>query len=189
MAVDFDELKKLVPQRRIKELQRLITKLKEEIKERESDISEADSLLESAEQESRILEQMEVPEVKPVKKPKIEEVIEGKIERKKLGQLELEELLETAPARSPEIVQEVSRRPVSELYGELKKIYDRQKETGLETTEDREMLYAIRKGFEIKKEEGYTPATKADKHLMTTAQEWAEEMYKGGAGTYKRTPG
>jgi hypothetical protein len=50
------------------------------------------------------------------------------------------------------------------------------------------MLYAIRKGLELKREEGYAPATAKDKHLMTEAEQWAEEMYKGGAGTYKRTP-
>lgn len=183
MAVDFESFKKFTPERRITELQNIIDRLKKQIEEKEEEIKEAEHLLVMADEEARMLEQVEIPEQKI--KGRIEEKLEEK-EVKRLKDLELEELLATAPKE--QAFHEVAHRPIEDLADELKKIYNRQKETGIEKQEDREMLYAIRKGFEIKREEGYAPATAKDKHLMTEAEQWAEEMYKGGAGTYKRTP-
>ncbi|VVB80817.1 Uncharacterised protein [uncultured archaeon] len=185
MAVNFEAFSQFTPERRIDELQNLIEKLKKEIEERREEIKEAEHLLVLADEEARMLEQVEIPESKQIK-GKIEEKLEEK-EVKRLKDLELEELLATAPKE--QAFHEVAHRPVEDLADELRKIYDRQKETGIEKREDREMLYAIRKGFEIKREEGYAPATAKDKHLMTEAEQWAEDLYKGGAGTYKRTPG
>ncbi|MBW2970137.1 hypothetical protein KY319_03370 [Candidatus Woesearchaeota archaeon] len=183
MATDFAPFKKLAPERRIQELQKLIDNLRKQATQIQDEIKEAEHLLILADDEARVLEHMEVPEIKEIKKGKPE----AKPAKKRMADLELEELLETGP-RTPELLHEVAHRPVHELYQELRSIYDRQKETGIETRQDREMLYAIRKGFEIKKEEGYKPAP-TEKHLMTAAEEWAEQMYQGTAGTYKRTPG
>lgn len=192
MAVDFDQIKQLVPERRVKELQRLIEKLNKEIEEKQDEVKEAERLLALADEEARILEQMQIPETKPAPKKtaKIEERITELTEEKqekgitREEQVELEKLLATAPPRSPELLQQVAKRPVEELYGELHRIYDRQKETGVETREDREMVYAIRKGFEIKREEGYRPAGKK-KHMMTAAEQMAQDMYESTSETYK----
>ena len=191
MAVDFENFKDLPPERRMQELQKLIDSLKKEIDQRQKDIQEAEQLLSLADEEARLLEQVEIPQARPVPKRRaegIEEKAEEKPERlAREERLELEKLLATAPPRSEELLHRVAHRPVQELYGELRKIYDRQKETGVETQQDREMVYAIRKGFEIKKEEGYAPAKK-DKNLMTAAEQMAESMYQSTSGTYRRNP-
>jgi len=197
MAVDFEQIKQLVPERRVKELQRLIEKLKKDIEDKQDYIKESERLLALADEEARILEQMQIPETKPAPKKtaKIEERItelteltEEKEEKRitREEQIELEKLLATAPPRSPEVLKEVARIPVEELYGELHRIYNRQKETGVETREDRELVYAIRKGFEIKREEGYKPAEKK-KHMMTAAEQMAQDMYESTSTTYKNT--
>ncbi len=198
MAMDFEPFRKLAPERRMQELQKLVDSLKKEIDERQSDIREAENLLALADEETRLLEQVEVPEARTAPKrqraTKIEEIgIEEKTEEKKgrmtrEEQTELERLLATAPPRSPELLHRVAHLSAAELYKEEKRIYERQKETGIETKQDREKIYAIMKGFEIKHEEGYKPAGTA-KHLMTAAEQMAESMYQSGAGTYKRTPG
>ncbi len=194
MATDFEQFKELTPERRIKELQKLVDKLKEDIKEKEDDIKQAEHLLALADEESRLLEQVEVPETKPAKarkKEALEEKAEEKPERlAKEEKTELEKLLATAPPRE-ELVHRVAHMPSDALYSAAKEIYDRQKTTGLETAQDREMIYAIRKGLEIKKEdmqEGqYRPATKA-KHLLNAAESMTESMYKGaGEGWYRKT--
>ncbi|GEM_PF-2303566 len=192
MAVDFDQIKQLVPERRVKELQALIERLKKEVEEKQDEMKESERLLALADEEARILEQMQIPETKPAPKKaakieeRITELTEEKEEKRitKEEQLELEKLLATAPPRSPEVLKEVAMRPVEELYGELHRIYDRQKETGIETKEDRELVYAIRKGFEIKREEGYQPAGKK-KHMMTAAEQMAQDMYNTTSNTYK----
>jgi hypothetical protein len=195
MGIDFSDFKDMTPQKRLQELQKLIDNLKKEIDDRQKDIKNAEQLLAIADEEARVLEQIEVPEIRAPTRGRtmeIEERVETKEEKKagrRAEQLELEKLLATAPPRSENVLHQVAHRPVQELYGELRKIYERQKDTGIETAQDREMLYAIRKGMEIKKEEGYAPATQRAKHLMTAAEQMAESMYQGGAGTYKRTPG
>jgi hypothetical protein len=194
MGIDFSGFKDMTPQKRLQELQKLIDTLKNEIEDKQKDIKSAEQLLAIADEEARVLEQVEVPEIRAPARGRakeIEERIETKEEKiigRRAEQLELEKLLATAPPRSDELFHRVAHRPVSELYGETKKIYERQKDTGVETAQDREMIYAIRKGLEIKKEEGYKPAGTA-KHLMTAAEQMAESMYQGGAGTYKRTQG
>jgi len=197
MGTDFSQFKDLTPERRIRELQKLIDNLKKEIEDKQKEIGEAEKLLALADEQARLLEQVEIPETKPIPRRKaagktetIEEKTEEKPQRRitREEQIELEKLLATAPPRSEELFHEFAHRRVEELYGELRRIYDREKTTGIETEKDREMIYAIRKGIEIKKEEGYKPANKRSEHLMTAAEQMAENMYQGGAGTYKRTP-
>jgi hypothetical protein len=194
MGIDFSGFKDFTPQRRASELQKLIDTLKKEIESRQEDIKTAERMLALADEEARVLEQVEVPEARaPARRTKeIEERVEIKTAEKETGKrltreerVELERLLATAPPRSEQVLHQVAHRPVQELYGELRRIYDRQSETGVERAQDREMIYAIRKGLEIKKEEGYKPAAR-DRHLMTAAEQMAENMYQGGAGTYKR---
>jgi len=184
MGTDFNALKDLTPERRVKELQKLIDSLRKGIKENENDIKDAEHLLAIAGDEAQVIEQVSVPETP---ESNIEEIAEES-GRLALGeQRELEELLATAPPREEETLHQVAHRPISELYGELKNIYQRQQDTGLESQQDRDMIYAIRKGFEIKRQDGYNPATK-DENLMTAAEQMADSMYASATGGYKRNP-
>lgn len=194
MGIDFSDFKDMTPQKRLQELQKLIDNLKKEIDDRQKDIKNAEQLLSIADEEARVLEQIEVPEIRAPTRGRtmeIEERVETKEEKKagrRAEQLELEKLLATAPPRSQELIHQIAHRSLAEIYDVEKIIYARQKDTGVETAQDREAIYAIRRGLEEKKKEGYKPAAR-DKHLMTAAEQMAENMYQGGAGTYKRTPG
>jgi len=190
MTIDFSQFKDLTPERRAQELQKLIDNLKKEIDDRQKDIKEAEQRLAAADEEARRLEQIEVPEARqPRKETSIEERTEEK--PKRAQEAELEKLLATAPRRSQEIAEQVARRPVQELYGELRKIYQREQQTGVETSQDRELVYAIRRGLEEKKkdvQEGqYNPGAKA-KHLLSAAEQMAESMYNSTGSTYKGNP-
>jgi len=200
MSTDLGIFKDLPPERRARELQKLIDNLKKDIGERQDDIRKAEHFLALADEEARLLEQVEIPEAKTArKKPEKIDALEEKTEEQPGGRkltreekLELEGLLATAPQRSEELFHKIAHRPVQELYSELRNIYDRERSTGIETENDRLRIYSIRRGLEEKKkdmEEGqYRPARQA-KHLLTAAEQMAENMYQGGAGTYKRTPG
>ena len=200
MATDFSIFKDLAPERRVTELQKLINNLKKDIEERQDEIRQAEHLLALADEEARVIEQVEVPETKtgPRRKPEkiesLEEKAEEKPEDRKITlkeRLELEKLLATAPPRSEDLFHKIAHRPINELYSELRNIYDRERQTGVETTRDREMIYAISRGLEEKKkdmQEGQYKAGRQAKHLMTEAEQMAERMYQGGAGSYKRTP-
>lgn len=198
MGTDFSTFKELTPEARIRELQKLIDDLKKEIEDRQNEIKTAEQMIAVSIEEARVLEQVAVPEApkEKTKKTTKEEGIVQKLEEKegkrltKQEQLELEKLLATAPPRSEELFNRIAHRPINELYSELRNIYERERQTGIETAKDREMIYAIRRGLEEKKkdiQEGeYSPA-KTAKHLLTAAEQMAENMYQGsGAGTYKR---
>ncbi len=190
MGIDFNIFKDLPPERRARELQKLIDNLKKEIGERQDDIKKAEHFLALADEEARLLEQVAIPEAKTAsrKKPEKIDALEEQLEERKLTReerTELEKLLATAPPRSPELLHRVAHMKAADLYNEGKIIYQQQKETGVETAQQREAIYAIRKGLEIKKEEGYNQ----NQNVMTAAEKMAETVYKGGAGTYKRTPG
>ncbi len=198
MPTDFEQFKELTSERRVKELQKLIDKLKSDIKEKEEDIKQAEHLLAIADEEARLLEQVEVPETKPAprKKPVKVEALEERAEEKeekrltREEQFALERLLATAPPRSDELFHRVAHLPSDVLYSTAKEIYNRQRATGIETAQDREAIYAIRKGLEIKKEDAeegqYRPSAKA-KHLLSAAENMTESMYKGaGEGWYRK---
>ena len=183
MAIDFGPFKKLTPERRIGELQKLIDTLKKEIEQKSKEIREAEHLLAVSDKEARVIEQVQIPVAKP--REKLEEKA---TEPEKLAgeRRELEQMLATAPPRSDEIFHKMAHQPVQELYSELRTIYDRQQQTGTESPRDREMLYAISRGLEEKRKEGYKAPDEKARHLQTAAEQMAEGMYQSGAGTYKR---
>ncbi len=197
MAIDFSQFKDLTPERRARELQKLIDNLKKEIDDRQKDIKEAEQRLASADEEARIIEHVSVPEARRIPEKEKKATVEEKVAvaeekpkqpiRTKEEQVELEKLLATAPPRSDQLFHKFSQVRVEELYGALRGIYNREKSTGIEREKDRELVYAIRKGIEIKKEEGYTPAKK-DKHLMTAAEQMADSMYNSAGSAYKGNP-
>jgi hypothetical protein len=198
MGVDFSQFKDMTPEGRARELQKVIANLKAEIEDRQKDIRTAEHFLALAEEEARLLEQVQIPSARELpksEKREIEEKLVPEKEEKKekrltrQEQLELEKLLATAPPRSEELFHRIAHRPISELYGELRKIYDKERSTGIETQRDRDLIYAISRGIYEKKkdiEEGqYKPARK-DKHLLTAAEQMAESMYESVSGGYKR---
>lgn len=188
MGIDFGQFKDLTPERRARELQKLVDSLREQIKEREEDIKRAEHFLVLADEEARLLEQIAVPEAKPVRK---KEVLEEKAEEKpgRLEEkLELEQLLATAPKRE-ELIHRVAHLPADVLYSTAQKIYARQHQTGVETQKDREMIYAIRRGLDAKKEdmeEGQYKPDRRSKHLLTATEQMTESMYKGAEGWYRK---
>jgi len=198
---DFQAFKNLTPERRITELQKLVSNLKKEIENNQEDIRQAEHMLALADQESRQLEQVKIPKAPARKKEKkavsIEELTTTPEEVEEKGisteeQEELEKLLATSPPRSDELFHKVAHRPVEELYGHLRNIYDREKTTGIETQQDRDTVYAIRRGLEEKKKDmegGQYKAGKKAQHLLTTTEQMANTMYHGSAQqTYKSNP-
>lgn len=197
MGIDFSQFKDLTPERRARELQKLIENLKNEIEDRQKDLKEAEKRLAEAYEEARIIEHVSIPETRKIPEKEKKATVEEKVAvaeekpkpqaRSKAEQAELEKLLATAPPRSDQLFHKFSQIRVEELYGALRGIYDREKSTGIEREKDRELVYAIRKGIEIKKEEGYTPAKK-DRHLMTAAEQMADSMYNSAGSAYKGNP-
>jgi len=196
MGIDFGSVKKLPPEKRVEALKQVLDKLNEEIEERQEDVKTAQHMLTLAEDERRVLEEVEVPKARtapairarPVREEAktVEELAEKEELRQPLEKIqELEKLLATAPPRSDELIHRIAHMRSEDLYAMTKSIYERQQSTGIETEREREMIYAVKRGFEVKREEGYkAPDAKAE-HLQTEGEKWAEKLYKSAATMYK----
>lgn len=196
--IDFRQIKKLPPEEKIKVLRqiedvlkKLITERKkeieakrkeieesnEEISDKDNEIKEAEEMLAEAQNEFRVLEEIRTPELKKVE---IEKLFRPKEEKD--GK---EEGLEGIAAKAPVAelaerqarIDELSRKPMEELYNAVIGMRKEVEKTGVETlyhqekTEEiSEALYEKRKAIENRE---YNPTAKA-KHMMTAAEEMME---------------
>lgn len=178
MKINFDEIRKLVPEERVKTLRELINKLRDEVKKQEQNIQQAEQLLQLAqeEQDARAIVRDETS---------IDTATESEEEPVTLeqhaAQAPRQELERVVRGNQPSYHQ-IAERPVHELYQELRSIYDREAATGVETDQDRERIYQLQRGLAEKRkdiEQGtYKPGDKAE-HLMSAAEQMVKKMYHG----------
>ena len=189
MPTDFESVKKLPPETRVVELQRIIANLKKHIDEHNKDIRTAEILLSQAENEEQVLEKqlgetvsqtqnkyktdkttLETPKT-PAQKPtqKLENIV-GETQGKEIP-------------RAAEL-------PLSELYMRAKTIYESQQRTGIETYEQKKQLYEINKGLEEKKQDmelGKYRIGERQKHLLTSTEQLVGNMYESNKEGQNKT--
>ncbi len=180
--IDFDKLRKLPPDRKIKalreiqeELTKVITERNKEIEESQQEIKDAQDFLNEAEEELRVLEEMEETAPK-IKKVDVEKLF-GR-EEKKLGkERELEDIADEAPRVAPQeeraYVNFLAQQPVSNIYERVNRIREEIKTTGVMSAYQQEKLDQFREALHEKEDairEGeYSPGHKAES-LLTAAE-------------------
>jgi hypothetical protein len=195
--IDFDKIRKMAPDRRIKTLRELQEKLDEFIKEREKEIStsqdeirDAQDFLKDAEEELQVLEEMQA-EAPKIKEVNVEKLFEP--EKKKQGR-ELEQIAEQEGPKTPPTsleqqayISRLAQQPVENIYERVNKIRDEIRTTGLMSSYQQERLEQFREALHEKEEairEGeYQPGRKAE-HLLTAAEKAI--MYTTGAKQFYR---
>src|SRR3989344_6948464 len=180
MSTDFEPFKKLPPETRVGELQRLIVNLKKHIENHQRDIRTAETLLAVASDEQKVLEQEvgKVAEIQTKYKTSIPKDIQEqtKILAAKLPAQPLEGIVGVEPSREPR----PAERPLSEFYQSVRTIYEAQRQTGIETYEQRQQIYEIHKGLEEKRrdiEQGKYRPGERQKHLLTTTEQLLGNIY------------
>jgi acyl-CoA reductase-like NAD-dependent aldehyde dehydrogenase len=190
--IDFRQIKKLPPEEKIKvlkriedELQKLIETRRKETEENNKEIAEAEELLAEARNEFRVLEEIQLPELKKVEIEKLFRPKEERDGRGTAGKEEEDEGLEGIAAKEPAAalaerqarIDELSRKPMEELYQTTIGIRKEIEKTGVETIyqqskaeEISEAIYEKRKAIESKE---YNPSARA-RHMMTAAEEMIE---------------
>jgi len=178
--IDFDKLRKMPPERRVKALRELQEKLNELIKERskeiqesEQEIKDAQDFLRDAEEELRVLEEMEAtaPRVKAVDVEKLFEREEKPTEPSRPRGRELESIAAEAP-RAPSAEDQrayvgfLARQPVTNIYERINRIREDIKTTGVISTYQQEKLDQFRDALHEKEESGY----RKNEALMTAAE-------------------
>jgi len=181
--IDFKQIKKLPPQEKIKVLRQIeveLTKLIEirkkeieesnkEIEDNKTEIAEAEALLAEARDEFQVLEKIQTPELKKVEieklfRPKEEEGLEGIAAREPAAVL----------AEKQARIEELSRKPMEELYNAVVGIRKDVEQTGVETlyqqSQTEEISAALYEKKKAVENNEYNPSQKA-KHLMTAAEQ------------------
>ncbi|MBN1644781.1 hypothetical protein JW851_01910 [Candidatus Woesearchaeota archaeon] len=178
-GIDFDKIRQLPPEEKIKVLQRIENELKElinqrkkEIEKRNTEIEQAESLLQEAEKESRILEEIKTPEIKTIDVSQL-------FRPEEKG---LEGIAATLPSEAEKAsqIEELSRKPMQELYNTVVGIKTEVEKTGIETLYQQqqieqinEAMYEKRKAMESRQ---YNPTQKA-RHLMTAAEQMIQSYF------------
>lgn len=178
--IDFDKLRKMPPERRVKALKELQEKLNELIKERskeiedsQREIKDAQDFLRDAEEELRVLEEMEAaaPGIKRVDVEKLFEREEKQTAPAKPRERELESIAAEAPrAQGVEdqraYVNFLARQPVTNIYERINRIREDINTTGVISTYQQEKLDQFRDALHEKEESGY----QKNEALMTAAE-------------------
>lgn len=181
MAVNFKDFETMSPERRAKELKTLIEMLKNEIEktktdlaQKEKDLKDAQEFLLKSEEETKLLEStFEKEKTRENKKDEIK--IEEKKEEKETKTLKkeedsLEEKLSGAPRLKASQEQSYfAKKTLADIDKITSYISEKQQKTGIETEQDRKLMYEASKELEYRQnkiEEGtYNADREARKHL------------------------
>jgi cell division septum initiation protein DivIVA len=179
--IDFNRIKKMPPDRRIKalkeiqdELDSFIKEKSKEIDESQQEIRDAQDFLKEAQEELQVLEEMQA-EAPKIKKIDVEKLFEP---QKKKGERELEDIAEEAPKTAPPSDQEayisrLAQQPISNIYERIRAIGDEIRTTGTISPYQQERLEmfgeAIREKEQAIRAGEYAPGKKAE-HLLTAAE-------------------
>ncbi len=180
--IDFDKIRKMPPDRRIKLLKELQEKLDDFIKEKSKEISksqneikDAQDFLKDAEEELQVLEEMQA-EAPKIKKVDVEELF--KPTKKKEEALEnIAERDAPKPAftqsEQEAYINKLAQQPVSTLYERINQIRSEITTTGLMSNYQQERLEQFREALTEKEEAvragEYAPGKK-EEHLMSAAE-------------------
>lgn len=165
-TIDFEYIKKLPPDQRVKVLQQLHDQLEKLIRERKQEITSAQELLEKAQEELIVLQKIETPQPK---KTIVEELF--KTEEKENG---LERITRQQKIPRPEDIREhFEQKPIAELYKRINDITGEIRETGIVTAYQENFLraanYEIHDREKAVRNQLYQPTEKA-LHQMTAAE-------------------
>lgn len=167
--IDFEQIKKLPPDQRVKVLQELQNQIEKLINDRKKEIEQAHELLARAKDELRVLEEVQTPKVKQLT---VEELFKtnDKDDDKKQG---LENIAQKN-IPSPEIIrQHFEQKPIAEIYKRINDVTADIRNSGIITQYQENFLRAA--NYEMQDREKaienrqYRPTEKAQ-HLLSTAE-------------------
>lgn len=164
---DFEQIKKLPADQRIKVLQELQGQIEKLINDRKKEITEAQDLLARAKDELRVLEEIEVPEQKTVS---VEELF-AKEEKKGKG---LEGIAGQHKIPEPQQIREnLENRTIGDIYQKINEVTGDIRETGVITQYQENFLRAA--NYEMQDREKaienreYRASDKAQ-HMLSAAE-------------------
>lgn len=181
--IDFDKIRKMPPERKVKALKELQEKLGELIKERTEEIEEskreianAQEFLKEAEEELRVLEEMqaEAPMLKPVRVEKLFEREEQKPKEKELEAIAAEaQRTPTSAEREAYVNFLAQRASIADIYKSINRVREEIQHSGIISSYQQEKLEQFREALTQKEEAirtGEYAAGKKAEHLLTAAE-------------------
>lgn len=152
---DLDKIRKLPPDKRIKALEELKEEIQKLIEERKKEIEDAQFLLEEAEDELKVLLEIETPKAKKI-------VIEDLFTRDEKAKEKVEELERIAREEGPSrarpteelvYINSLRQKPVDDLYNKVMDVYKQISHTGIETLEQRKTIDSVKEAIYLKEKD------------------------------------
>ena len=141
---DLDKIKKLPPDRRIKALEELKEEIQKLIEERKKEIEDAQFLLEEAEDELKVLLEIETP--------KAQKQVTFLV--KELERIAREEApLRARPTEELAYINSLRQKPVDDLYNKVMDVYKQISHTGIETLEQRRTIESVKEAIYLKEKD------------------------------------
>jgi len=189
MAINFGDFEKMPAEKRVKELNALIETLKKEIEnakkeiiQKEKDLAAAQEFFAKSEKEARVLENLRTQG--------LEKKTQEKPDAPKKQVRSLEEELEGAPRmKAPEGQSYFANKTLADIDKITTSIYQRQKQTGIETENDRRIFYEASKELEYRRrklEEGSYVADRDTRKHLEHAEDLVKKDYEKRKEQYKR---
>ncbi len=110
MNIDFEKIKSFPPDRRIKALNEAKQTLNSEIEDSKKKMQEINRLLQLAESEESLIEEIIVPETK---KMNIKDIFEK-------TKIKLEDKIKNLPEEERNDIEELAKKPIEQLYTQIK---------------------------------------------------------------------
>ncbi len=154
-SFDLEKIKKLPADRRITALEELKEEIRKLIEERKKEIEDAQFLLEEAEDELRVLLEIETPKAKKV-------VIEELFTRDEKEKEKVEELERIAREEGPSrarpteelaYINSLRQKPVDDLYNKVMDVYKQISHTGIETVDQRRTIESVKEAIYLKEKD------------------------------------
>ena len=170
--IDFEQIKKLPPDQRVKVLQELQGQIEKLINDRKKEIQQAQDLLVRANEELSILEEIETPKQKQVSVEELFETGDKEKRNEKNGGLEHIARKENIPA--PNILREqFEQKPITDIYKRMNEITSDIRNTGIVTQYQENWLRAAKYEVQYREEaiekNQYRPTEKSQ-HLLSAAE-------------------
>ncbi len=177
--IDFDRIRAMPPERKIKALREVQEKLTQLIKERskeiedsQREIKDAQDFLKEAEDELRVLEEMEEQAPK-IKKVDVEQLFEREKAPEQLEAIAAQAPRTPSPQEEQAYINFLARQPVTSIYERINQIRDQINTTGVISAYQQEKLGQFREALHEKEEairEGEYAVGKKSAILLTAAE-------------------
>ena len=169
--IDFEQIKRLPPDQRVKVLQELQAQIEKLINDRKNEIEQAQELLARAKEELSVLEEIETPKQKQVN---VEELFETGSKEKSNEKSGLEHIARKEIIPAPDVLKaQFEQKPIADIYQRMNEITADIRNTGIVTHYQENWMRAAQYEMQDREkaiERNQNHPTEKSQHMLSAAE-------------------